>query len=186
MIKQTRDFNYAAISFAQYLPKISISTEQAQQYYQTNLQKFLVWRNQTVEKIRVNYLVLSDKQIREKINPSMSQLQEFYQTTISNYTQPEQWQIAHIVIANDTNDLAITKEKLNKIAIALKAKKDFSSLAKQYSDELISAKKGGLLPWLSIASLPPTIQNAVSKLKVGDVSVPIQTADGYEIIKLIF
>ncbi len=182
MVKQTRDFSYTQIPVTQYLKKVTVTTDQAQQYYVAHQNDFL-----TPEKVQVNYLMLTGANVAAGIKPSAADLQQFYQTNISNYSQPAQWKIAHIVIRVDGNDPKAIAKELETIETAIKAGADFGSLAKKYSDDPLSARQGGVLPWVSAGTLPQAVQAAVMNLKVGEVSAPVKNAteDSYEIIKLL-
>ncbi len=60
---------------------------------------------------------------------------------------------------------------------------DFAALARQYSDDEATKDKGGDLGWVTEADKPDLV-SAAKKLKPGQVSDLIATADGDEIIKL--
>ena len=72
------------------------------------------------------------------------------------------------------------------IANQLAAGKDFNDLAKQYSDDTISAVNSGVLDWYSQGTLDPVFEKAAANLQnVGDVSAPVRTKYGFSIIKLL-
>ncbi len=180
ILQQTRDFSYATISNNQYLSKITVDPKEVQAYYQAHLAEF-----QTPEKVQVDYLKISAQDIISSIKPTDAQLQQFYQANLSNYSQPAQWQIAHIVVNITGTDATSAKNKLAKIQAALKAGSPFAEVAKDFSEDPLSAKKGGVLPWVSEGTLPSIIQNAIVNLKVGQVSLPILNQNSYEIVKLL-
>jgi peptidyl-prolyl cis-trans isomerase D len=178
LVKQTRSFSYAILPFdAQSAPKMDLS-KAVPDYYQAHLSEF-----QTPEKIQLNYVVLSDQNATPKSSPSEAQLKQFYQENISQYTKAPQLEIAHILLGNENNHLA--EAKVSQIQAALKAGKDFSKLASEFSDDLLTAHKGGVLPSMTYETLPPAFQKALKTLKPGQVSEPIQTEQGIEIIQLI-
>ncbi len=62
----------------------------------------------------------------------------------------------------------------------------FSKAAAQYSQDRISAKKGGRLGWMT-AALPSgyyDLENAIYGLKAGQVSKPVMSKLGYHIVKV--
>ena len=61
---------------------------------------------------------------------------------------------------------------------------DFGELAKEYSGDAASAKKGGVLPWFG-EMVQPFEQAAFALSKPGDLSGVVETRFGYHIIKLI-
>jgi len=61
----------------------------------------------------------------------------------------------------------------------------FEEAAKQYSDDKGSAEKGGLLPAFEVSRMVPEFIQAISKLKVDQVSQPVFTEYGWHLIKLV-
>lgn len=62
--------------------------------------------------------------------------------------------------------------------------KDFEGAAKKSSQDTVSGKKGGLLGFYSAMMLFYPLENAAYKLKVGEVSMPVRTAQGYHLVKI--
>ena len=103
---------------------------------------------------------------------------------------PGEVKVAHIMIATPPSmkkeDREKAKEKINEIYNKLKNGEDFAELAKQYSDDKGSGRKGGELPWFGTGRMVPEFENAAFNLKnPGSYTQPIQTKFGWHIIKLI-
>lgn len=81
----------------------------------------------------------------------------------------------------DTNAI---KAAAREVAVAAKAGKDFAALAKQYSKDPGSASRGGDLGWFTKGRMVKEFENAVFRMKVGEVSSPVRTQFGLHIIKL--
>ncbi|PCI96364.1 MAG: hypothetical protein COB15_10375 [Flavobacteriales bacterium] len=79
------------------------------------------------------------------------------------------------------------KEKIDEIyAKITSGESDFSALAKQFSDDKGSAKRGGELPEFNAGKMVESFENAAFGLaKDGDISKPIKTDFGWHIIKRI-
>jgi len=78
------------------------------------------------------------------------------------------------------------KEKIFEVYEKVMDGEDFSTLARQYSDDKSSANKGGELPWFGSNRMVPDFIEAVAKLKNdGDISEPVLTQYGWHIIKLL-
>ena len=97
--------------------------------------------------------------------------------------------VGHIMVKADRNDslevAAANKKKINEIYEKLtKEDADFADLAKQFSDDKGSARKGGELPEFSAGKMVEEFENAAFNLtKDGDVSKPVQTDFGWHIVK---
>ena len=63
---------------------------------------------------------------------------------------------------------------------------DFATMAEIYSEDPGSAKSGGELPgWYKRGQLAPEYEATVFKLKIGEVSQPVQTDFGFHIIEVL-
>ncbi|MHB1586123.1 MAG: peptidylprolyl isomerase [Acidiferrobacteraceae bacterium] len=61
----------------------------------------------------------------------------------------------------------------------------FSVLARQHSDDALSASSGGDLGWVDPGEIDPSVDRVMQSLPVGKVSKPIQTAEGVELIEVL-
>ncbi|WP_159084082.1 peptidylprolyl isomerase [Saccharobesus litoralis] len=97
--------------------------------------------------------------------------------------------VSHILIrTNAQTSEELRAEKLKLIQEAhLKAKQgaDFASLVNEYSEDRVSAKKGGSLGWVTDKAIAPNFSHQAFKvLQEGEISDPFITSFGYHIIKL--
>lgn len=79
----------------------------------------------------------------------------------------------------------VSKVKGKKTTIPADTKafaESFAELAKKFSQDPGSARKGGELPWLSPGQTLPEFEKAAFALKPGELSKPVKTAVGYHII----
>ncbi len=90
---------------------------------------------------------------------------------------------SHILIKNDKND-AQAKKQINEIYKKLKAGADFSKLAKEYSQDVGSARRGGDLGWFGKGQMVKPFEKAAFKGRIGKIQKPIKTRFGYHIIKV--
>ncbi len=184
LINQQRNISYFILPVSRFVPQVKITPAQVEQYYQQNQQAF-----QSPEKVSIEYIELSLPAIEKTLHFDQTKLQQYYEDNIANYTTPERWHVAHISIylsANATHaQVQAAREKAATVEQAIDAGKDFSQLAQQYSDNKATAAKGGVLPWFSAGSLDPVFEKAAASLRVGQVSAPIRTPQGFEIIKLL-
>ena len=185
LVNQKRDIGYLIIPTAHFKDAITIDDDAAQQYYQQHQSQFVA-----PEQVSIEYVELSLPQIAAKLHFTEQQLTQFYQDNLNNYTQPIRWHIAHILVKLPPNatpqEVAEAKIKIDNIAKRAHAGEDFKALAQTYSDDLLSAKNGGLLDWFSPGMVDPGLEKIASGLKqIGEISQPTLTKYGYSLVKLI-
>lgn len=98
--------------------------------------------------------------------------------------------VAHIMLTVP-RDYSKEEEKQNKVLInelyhRIKQGEDFAELAKEYSEDRGSARKGGELPWFSTGRMVKEFEDAAFALSsIGEVSQPVRTGFGWHLIKLL-
>lgn len=80
---------------------------------------------------------------------------------------------------------AAVKAKIDSIYELIKAGGDFEELAKKYSEDPGSAKKGGDLGYFGRGRMVPQFENVSFSLKDGEISEPFETAYGYHIVQRV-
>jgi peptidyl-prolyl cis-trans isomerase SurA len=60
----------------------------------------------------------------------------------------------------------------------------FAAIAKTMSDDPSGRERGGDIGWMAPGDLDPRLMDAVGKLAVGEISEPMQTAQGIEILRV--
>jgi PPIC-type PPIASE domain len=62
---------------------------------------------------------------------------------------------------------------------------DFAAIAKKESTDTGSGAEGGVLPCSSVQQFVPAFAEAATKLKIGEISQPVQTQFGFHILSVI-
>lgn len=91
--------------------------------------------------------------------------------------QQDQVWIRHIVV-KDEQTAKDVKSKLDSGA-------DWFAVSDQYTTDLTSKSKGGDLGWLPKDQLDQAVANVAFTMKVGEISQPIQTSSGWDVIQLL-
>ncbi len=174
---QQRDIDYVTVPVTKLTEQPS--AEEIAAYYQQHQDLY-----RTPDQVSVDYVELSLEEIAKTIKFTEDKLKAFYEEQKDQYTTQERRKISHILIA--INDKQNDKAALAK---ALKAKqdlatKDFAALAKEISDDKLSAKNGGDLGLFNVGVMEKAFEEAASKLKLGEVSEPVKSAFGYHLIKV--
>lgn len=112
----------------------------------------------------------------------------FYNSNIEKYEE-KKVHVAHVLLRLNRNmdesqrkvKLTTAQEAYSKIQNGM----DFSEASDKYSEDGVSAKKGGDLGWLAEGSIHKNFSDLAFSLKEGDISQPIETPFGFHIIKVI-
>jgi len=95
-----------------------------------------------------------------------------------------QLRASHILISGP--DLSQAEQIATGILQRAKAGEDFASLAKQYSADTFSAKKGGDVGWFSAGTMVPEFEKAALSLNPGEIYAQlVKTVYGFHVIKLL-
>ena len=139
------------------------------------------------ERLAYDMLVnkVAAKRYEERKKPiSADEIHRFYKENRQRFAQPESVRIGHILLKipknADDKEWESAKKKLRRIG---KSKEDFRELAQKHS-QCTSAKEGGDLGFYFRSQLYPPLENAAFKLKVNEVSQPVESLDGVHLIKL--
>ncbi|MCU4137930.1 MAG: Peptidyl-prolyl isomerase [Thermodesulfobacteria bacterium] len=124
----------------------------------------------------------------KKLNIKEREIKEYYKKNKERYKEPEGVHVKHILIYIPKDaDKATEKKALEKAkqirAQILKGAK-FEELAKIYSDDAGSKKKGGDLGIIKKGQTIPEFEKVIFKLKPGEISRPIRSSYGYHIVKV--
>ncbi len=118
--------------------------------------------------------------------PSAAELQQAYDAGKANWQTPALYRVSQIFLGvNEPQNLeAVRKQaaELSKKAQASPA--EFAALAKEFSQDRLTAERGGDTGLQPLQQLVPEVRGAVARLKVGAVSEPVQSSAGFHVIKL--
>jgi parvulin-like peptidyl-prolyl isomerase len=113
-----------------------------------------------------------------------------------NQSAFSQWKARHVLIRMQGSVVPVRKglKDLTDTEAAAKAKAvraklvapgaDFSAIAKLDSDDVGSSGNGGDLGFFGAGQMVAAVEEAVSKMKVNEISEPIKTEFGYHIVQL--
>lgn len=99
-----------------------------------------------------------------------------------------QLRASHIMIRHKSDSASIQKgkEKSEMIYKNLQNGLDWDQQCNLYSEDVNTAKNGGLLNWFSTGNIVPEFENAAFGLdSIGDISKPVMTRFGWHVIKLV-
>lgn len=172
---QTRNVDYVTVKLK---PVSAVpSAEEINAYYQQHENSY-----QTAEQVSLDYVALSLTELMSDITPTEEQLQAYYEDNIEQYSAKERRKISHMLFAKNkdtTEEQALAKAQAAKLRLA---QDSFAELAKELSDDTITAQTGGDLGLFEIGVMEPDFETAAVALNLGEVSEPVKSAFGYHLI----
>ena len=165
--------------------KNHLTDDDMQQMLKSERSTMAQYKNRIKEHILVSKVV--SYQLRNRINISEKEIKQYYATHQSAFYVPDQVHPQHILLIFDEKISEEQKQvKRKRAEEALKKIRDgekFSEVAKQYSED-VSASTGGDLGFLERGKMVAAFQDAVFKLRPGEVSGIVETSYGLHIIRL--
>lgn len=131
---------------------------------------------------------LINNHIKSKVTLTDQEVENFYEAQKNKFKQPEQVRARHILIRVKSSDSKEKREiaqlRIESILAKVKSgKKDFSEIAKKYSEGPTSSN-GGDLGYFRRGQMAPAFDKVVFALKTGEISDVVKTRFGYHIIKV--
>ena len=190
ILNQARDFRLLTIKDDKFADTITVTEEERQAYYKAHPLVF-----QTQERVKLDYLILSLASLQDaqriKFEQDQQKIQQYYASHRQNFTTSARWRVAYLALnvpaVADAAVVHASQQKITELAQKIKQGASFQDLVKQHSDDVISARQEGRLPWITESSqIDKLLKQAVMRLhKPGEVSAPIRTESGFALVKLI-
>jgi parvulin-like peptidyl-prolyl isomerase len=119
---------------------------------------------------------LLEKEIESKAKVTDQAVKDYYEKHKEEFAPVSQIRMSLILVK--------TEEEAKKILERLNKGEDFAKVAKKSSIDLSSAKNGGDLGYLSKGQMTSELEAVAVRLKTGEISEPLKTQSGYQIIKV--
>jgi len=142
-------------------------------------------------KAQIRNQILTQMVVRDEVGRrlqvSQGDVRKYYDEHKQEFMQPEQVRVSEIIIPTaetaSAAEVSQAESKANEVrGMALKGG-DFADLAKKYSGGPTAAQ-GGELGQFKPGALPKVFEDATFKLKVGEVTEPIRSRQGFVILKV--
>ncbi len=181
---QLRRFNYLVIPESSVEKEVSLDDGKLNEFYQAHPDMF-----RTPERVRVRYLDLDAAKLAVDRTVDEEQIKALYAEHRDKYVTPEQRHARHILITPKSDaeaDVAAARKKAEAVIKRLDKGEDFATVAKEVSDDPVSAKEGGDLGTFGKGVMVPEVEQAVFGMKVGErSSQPVRSSFGFHIIELL-
>ena len=179
---QTRDVAYLLIEIETLSEQVETSDQELLVSYQESLQEY-----ETEETVDIEYVELKKSDLLELVDASEQELLNYFEDTKEAYIRPEERRLAHIFKEYSSNgDARAAVEKMYKQIID---GAEFDTLAKENSDDPLSAENGGDLGFSArgVFSSESYLQfgEVAFSLELNEISEPVETEFGFHLIKVL-
>jgi peptidyl-prolyl cis-trans isomerase SurA len=133
------------------------------------------------------YTRLIQREIYSKIEVSGADAEKYFMEHKSELPpKSDRVELAHVFIAlrPDPEEMKAAQIKLKEIERRVAAGDSFAAIARALSDDASGRERGGDLGWMAPGDLDPRLMEAIGKLAVGEISDPMQTSQGVEILRV--
>jgi peptidyl-prolyl cis-trans isomerase D len=180
---EQRNLSYVTVKAKEYLGAVKPSDEDIAAYYKQHKQSFMKPATVTIA-----YIELDADKLAKAIPVSDKKLHSLYKQKKGSLVKHAQRKAAHILITPKNDSPAALKQAratAGKVLKKIHNGGNFAKLARKYSDDPGSAKKGGELGWVGHGDLVKPFEKALFGInKVGHVVGPVKSKYGFHIIKL--
>lgn len=168
LLDQRRVVREATINVSTLEKQQQVSDAEINTYYQQHKNQFV-----SPEQYRIDYIGLDATNINSTV--TAQQAEEYYQQHQNEFIAPQQ--VRYSVIQTKTQaDAQVILDQLKKGA-------DFAQLAEHSSIDVVSAKKGGDIGWLTDSTMPEELKTSGLSEK-GQLSGVIKSSVGYLVVRL--
>lgn len=126
--------------------------------------------------------------VASKINISQQEVDDFLRSKAWKAFHSQEYHLEDILITLPENpspqDVVAAKKRADEVLVKLNKGSSFSDVAAAESGNA-NALQGGDLGWRKLPEVPAIFSNELIHMKTGELLGPIQTPNGYHIVKLI-
>ncbi len=180
---QQIDLKYVVFHPQSYLSKIHPSEKELKAWYKTHSKNYL-----TQPQIKLSYLLFPVTSYIKGIKITEKEIASYYKNHIDQYTTPERRRVSHILLKIPANatpaQINAVEQEANSIIKKLKHGASFAQMAREYSQDKLTAAKGGDLGFITKGQTVPAFDHLVFSLKKGVVGGPVRTKFGLHIVEV--
>ncbi|MYM67416.1 peptidylprolyl isomerase [Pseudoduganella sp. FT55W] len=179
---QEREVQELLLPVADFVPQVKVTDEMVKAFYEKNAKQFEV-----PEQAKIEYVVFNADAAQSQVSVTDTEVSDYYTKNSAQFTTPETRRASHILIAvkkgASAADTAAAKAKADAILAELrKTPADFAKIAKAKSEDPGSAEQGGDLGVIEKGLLVAPVENAINKLKQGEISDVVQSEFGFHVL----
>ena len=135
--------------------------------------------------VEKNFLLteVQRSEIGSKLQITEEEARQYYQSHQQEFVTPASITLREIFIEAGDGATEAAQEKASSTRARITSGEDFGKVASEVSSAASKAN-GGLIGPLQLADLSQSLQDMLTKMKPGDITQPLRTTKGFQILKL--
>jgi peptidyl-prolyl cis-trans isomerase D len=179
---QEREVQELMFPAADYVSQVKVTDDMVKAFYEKNAALFLI-----PEQVKAEYVLFTPATVEGQVSVSDAEVADFYAKNQKRFATSEQRTASHILITVKKDAPAAEKAAAQAKAESLLAQLrknpgDFAKLAKANSQDPGSAELGGDLGVVEKGAFVKPVEDAIFKLKQGEISGVVPSEYGFHII----
>ena len=184
ILAEQREVSKVVLATSDFAAQAKIETAQIQTYYDTHPDL-----SRVPEQARVEYIVFSPEVVLAQLQVSEADGKAYYAAHAAQFTVPESREVAHILIraaadAKPAERQAAMEKAQQLLQQAQKNPQAFSELAKQNSQDPLTAAQGGSFGLIQRGAIFKPVEDVAFSMVAGEVRGPVQSPAGLHIVML--
>ncbi len=163
--------------------QVAVDDSALQEFHKKNQNRYM-----EPEKRQIAYVLLNTDDLAKDVAVTDAEIKAYYDDNLRQYEHEKEVRAQHILfkLKPDATPEEVEKVRAEALKVQEEAKKgkDFSELAKKYSQDEGSASKGGELGFFTSKKMQPSFSAAAFAMNAGDISDLVRTPFGFHIIKV--
>ena len=180
LFEKSSDLNFIKINFDGLEEAITNTSSELLDYYNENEILFYSDEQRSFE-----YITLLQSDYAELVQIPDDYLSNSYNQYLTNFENSAQIRISHIMIEKinyETRDAAL--DSIKNIQSLLNEGNEFSVIAKDYSEDIVTKDIGGDLEYFEKDIFPPQFDEALTDLELNEISNIVELDETFHILKV--
>jgi len=180
LLEQTSEIEFTKISFEGLKNEIVNTNEELTDYYNNNQIQFY-----SEEQRNFSYILLDPVDYESKVQVPDGYIQTAYDAYLLKNEASAQIRISHIMVEKnnyDSRDSAYAT--ISEVENLISEGEDFSKLAMEYSDDVVTKENGGDLEYFEQDVFPIEFEDAITDLGLNETSKIVELEDTFHILKI--
>lgn len=175
---QEREIELATVELTKVKETLTVTDDEVTSYYDANQAEFL-----SEEKVKLSYILLDPADVVENTEVTDEAVRSFYDQQQDRFVTPEARSVSHILLKKSEG---VSDEDLDAKVAQIQARlaegSRFADVAREFSEDALSAEEGGDLGVIYPGDLDPDLEKVIFSSNTGEPSAPIPTGQGIQFV----